>query len=378
MKNICFVCPTVLLKRPIAEIISRLKGYEIGLLCPKKWFKNINNSLHYSQIKNAIIFTYSTIYPPFLSSEFAIPINPRFLITLFRILKRYDTINMWVPFYISNTILAILKKIFFPNKKLILTMDTIPAYSFKSGKLMDIFFKIYYKTIGKIVFSASNLITLYGESIKKYAIKAGIQKEKIRITPTGIDINIKKQDKNIRNEFSIKRDEKLIIFVGVLNHRKGIDLLIKTAIKLKSHKVKIIIIGGGLKKKYYQNLVKKMNLQDRIIFTDFRKDVYNFYHEADLFFLPSKGEGLPGVIMESMIYGVPIVSSNIPGTRDLIKDNENGFLCNTLDIDCYSKKILKLLKNNELKEKFIKNSKEKIKKYYSWNKNIERFKKLYK
>lgn len=115
-----------------------------------------------------------------------------------------------------------------------------------------------------------------------------------------------------------------------------------------------------------------------IIFTGFRKDVYNFYHEANVFFFPSRGEGLAGVLMESMVYGVPIVTSNIPGTKDLIKHNVNGFLCDIEDIDDYKNKIKELLVKNELSEKFVINSKEKVKKEFRWDKNLIEFKNLYK
>ena len=377
MKKICFVCPTVLLKRPIAEIINRLEGYKCGLFLPKEPFKDINNSFHYSKIRNAKIYNYSVINPPFFSSEFPIPINPNFLIKMVKIFSKYDIIHMWVPFYICNTILAFIKKIFYPNKKLILTMDTIPGYSFKMGKIMDLIFKIYYKTIGKIVFSASNIITLYSESMKKYALKAGIPVNKIIITPTGVNVDIKKQNRDIRKELNIKKDDKIILFVGLLNTRKGVDLILKTAQKLDSKNIKIIIVGDGPQKKKNHKYVKQNNLENIFIFTGYRKDVHNFYHEADIFFFPSRGEGLAGVLMESMIYGVPIITSNIPGSRDLIKDNYNGFLCEIEDVNSYTNKIRVLLENKKLREKFIINSKEQINNNYTWDKNFIEFKRLY-
>lgn len=235
------------------DIVKKLEGNKIALLYPKKLFKHFDKNFNFRTVINTKIYTYSIINPPFLSSEFSIPVNPMFLIYLFKILLQHDVIHMWVPFYISNTLLAILKKLFLYNKKLILTMDTIPAYSFKMGKIMDFFFKIYYRTIGKIVFSASDIITLYGESIKKYTFKAGIPLNKILITPTGVDFFIKKQDRDIRKELKIKMDEKIILFVGLLNHRKGVDIIIKTAQKLKDQKIKIILVGDGSKKRNIKN-----------------------------------------------------------------------------------------------------------------------------
>ena len=213
--------------------------------------------------------------------------------------------------------------------------------------------------------------------MRSFGLKVGIPDNKIEIIPTGANIKIKKKDRSIRKEFGIEKNKKIVLYVGLLNHRKGIDIIIRTAIKLNSKKIIFILVGDGQKKQYYEKLVEENNLTERIIFTGFRKDVYNFYSEVDLLLFPSRGEGLAGVLMESMIYGIPIVTSDISGTKDLIEDNINGFLCKTNDIDCYVKKINILLDNKELREKFITNSKIKVKKLFSWDKNIIKFKKLY-
>lgn len=376
MKKICFVCPTVLLKRPIAEIIACLEKNEIALITPKDLIKGIVN-IHFNKFHNARVFTYLTINPPFSSSEWPIPINPLFFIQILKILSKYDIIHLWVPFYIFNTAFILLKRMFFPNKKIYLTMDTIPAYSFKTNPIMDNFFKIFYKTFGRLIFSSINKVILYCNSMRSFALKVGIPDHKIEIIPTGANSKIIKKDRSIRKEFGIEKDIKIVLYVGLLNHRKGIDLIIRTAIKLNSKKIIFILVGDGQRRQYYEKLIEENNLTERIIFTGFREDVYNFYSEVDLLLFPSRGEGLAGVLMESMIYGVPIVTSDISGTKDLIEDNINGFLCKTNDIDCYVKKINILLGNQELKEKFITNSKKKVKNLFSWDKNIIKFKKLY-
>lgn len=378
MKKVCFSSPTGLLRRPIAEIVSRLKNLNIGILTPNDLLYGFVN-IHYKKVKNAKIHDYKIIHginSKFL--EWPIPVNPFFFIQLFNLIKKYDIIHLWVPFYICNTALAILKRLFFPKKELYITMDTFPGLSFKMGNIFDLFFRIYYKTFGKILFSTANKIILYGNSMVNFALQIGIPKKKIIVLPPGVDMKIKEKDNDIRKEFKIKKNDKIILFIGLLvNDRKGVKTIIKMARKLENQNIKIIIVGDGAKRQNYEMLVKKNNLTDKFIFTGFRKDVHNFYHEADLFFLPSKGEGLAGVIMESMAYGVPVISSNIAGTRDLIKNNYNGFLCEFEDIDCYIDKINILLKNDDIKKKFILNSKEKIKQAYNWDENFEKYKRLY-
>ena len=376
MKKICFSNPTVMLKRPIAEIIMQLKGNSIYLLTPKDLIKGTIN-IHYDKVKNIKIYNYSIINPPIVSSEWPIPINPLFFFSVIKRLKYSDIIHLWVPFYISNMSLILFKRLFFPKKALYITMDTFPGLSFSMNKIMDMLFRIYYKTIGKFIFSAATKIILYGNSMKKFALQVGIQEEKIEVIPTGVNVNTKNKTGDIRKEFHINENSKIVLYVGLLNERKGIDIFINTALRLKNQNITFIIVGDGPNRKEFEKQASLNNLTEKIIFTGFRKDVHNFFQGSDLFFFPSRGEGLAGVIMESMIYGLPIVTSDIAGTRDLIKNGYNGFLCKSEDIKDFSQKIEILLKDEGTRNNFIKNSKEKITTSYNWSINIRQLKRLY-
>lgn len=376
MRKICLVNPTIFLKRPIAELISRLNNFEVNLFNPVDIIKG-SLDIHYNKFKKIKIHKIYTINFPFLSFEWPIPINPLFIVKIIKILKNNDIIHLWVPFYPINLLIAIFKRLFFNSKKLYLTMDTFPSLSFKFNSKLDSIFRVFYKTLGKLIFSITEKINLYSPNMKKIAVKAGITMDKILIFPTGIDIKIKEKEKSIRNEYNIKKNEKIILFIGILNDRKGVDVFIKVAKRLKDYNIKFIIVGDGSKRKEYEKLAERYGLLEKFIFTGFRHDVHNFYHEADLLLLPSKGEGLPGVIMESMIYGVPVVSSNILGVKDLIQNKENGFLCEIENIDCFVKNVILILNDKKLREKFIANSIKKIKSEYNWDNNIENYKRLY-
>ncbi len=369
-RRICFSNPTLLMKRPIAQISEKVSG-KTKILTPRRVFSENDNSMHYSKLKVDV-----ESYPCFsLGMGFEWPIPICFSPRAWRVLKKNDIVHMWVPFYLSHTMIAVLKKLFFRKKKLILTMDTIPGYSFSMGRVMDFLFKVYYKTFGKIVFSAADEITLYGESFRKYAEKAGVPMNKIKITPTGIDVNVKKSNKDIKEEFGIGKNEKIVVGIGICNNRKGIDTFVKTAERFKRKDVHFIWVGGGTKIKGFKALNKRLNA--KVIFTGFRKDVHNFYNQSDVFFFPSRGEGLAGVLMEAMVYGLPVVASDIAGNNDLISNNRNGCLCKKEDVRGYARKINTLLENKKLRDKFISNSKEKIKNKYEWGKNIKEFEKLY-
>ncbi len=381
-KSICYINPGLNLKRPISHIANILKNkaYNISIFAPRK--KDLIKrklTRHYDSLENVKIITYPVL-PNSSGYGWPIPINFDFLQKSWKLMKENDIIHVWVPFYPNTFFISLLKLLFFKKKMLILTMDTIPAYSFKLSSILDPLFKIFYKTVGRLAFMASNYCTIYAHSILEFAQKAGIPKRKLIITPTGINLDIKEPDKDIRKEFNIKENQKIVLFVGLHNKRKGIDLVIKIALKLKEKNKEIIflMVGDGVERKKSMNLVSYLSLEENFRFTGTRRDIHNFYNEADLFLLPSRGEGLAGVLMEAMIYRVPIVTSNIAGTRDIINHMENGLLCEMEDVDEYARMIVKLLNDKQLREKFKEKALNKIKEKYLWDNNIKGFEIIYK
>ena len=379
IKRICYVNPGINVKRPISFLMNKLKNnrYIVSLLLPKKKYDiKRENTRYYDDFKGINLLSYP-IWTKSSGFIWPIPINLDFIRKCWKVLRENDIIHIWTAFYPNTLITCLLKLLFFKKKTLILTMDTFPAYSFKVSSILNILFKLYFKTIGKISFFAANYITIYGKSFLKYAKKVGVPKRKIRVTPTGIESTPKTSDKNIRDLFSISSNEKIVLYVGLHNKRKGIDLIIKTANILKNENIKFVLVGDGPERLNSINKVSKMGLSNKILFTGTRLDVHNFFNQADVFFLPSRGEGLAGVLMEAMIYQVPIVTSNIAGTRDLVEHLENGLLCETENYYCYAKSIKKLLEDSQLASKFKKIGLNKIKNQFLWEKNIKNFELLY-
>jgi len=303
------------------------------------------------------------------------PITPMFKINVFKILSKYDIIHMWVPYYLTN-LAIIFMKLFYPRKKLILTMDTLPGYSFSIGKKMDNLFVKWNKMFGWLIFKKPDKITLYGRSLVKYALKAGVSPNKIQVIPTGISLSKKSASKDIRKECNISDKTKILLYVGLLNSRKGVDIILKTTKRLVKHNIKTIIVGDGPCRQEFEVLAKKLGLINRIIFTGFRRDVKDFYKSADIFFFPSRGEGLPGVVMESMVFKLPVVTTDIPCTTDLIQDGKSGFLCKIDDVDDFSEKILRLIKENSLRKSFAEEAYQQIK-HYDWKHVLSQYEKLY-
>lgn len=364
------------MKRPIAEISSRMgEKNEIGVLAPKLLFKPLDKSMHYSDIKNVRMYTYSVVNLP-LSSEWPIPITPMFFVNLFRVFWRYDIVHIWTYFYLSSVWALLFRRLFFWRKRTILTMDTLPGYSFDMPGFINVLMKIYGKLFGWFIFMLPDKITLYGESLKKYGKMIGMPMKKTQALSTGIDIEkFSGAYKDVRKGLGISKDETFLLFVGLVVPRKGVDIIIDTIDELRDEKIKMVIVGDGPDRIRYEKEVEKRGLSDKIIFTGKRKDVKDLYRSADIFFFPSRGEGLAGVIMEAMASGLPVVTSNIPCTPDLLSDGKEGYLCEIEDVECYVNRIKELMDKKRREEKG-KKGKESIKKL-DWDAIIKKYDEMY-
>lgn len=132
----------------------------------------------------------------------------------------------------------------------------------------------------------------------------------------------------VRHEWGISDDEFVIGHVGRFDHQKNHRFLIEVFAETvkQAPKCKLMLIGGGkITQSDCRELVKRLGLENRVIFTGVREDVFKLYNAFDLFALPSLFEGLVMVSVEAQVNGCPnILSSTIP--REVNVSGEVEFL----------------------------------------------------
>jgi glycosyltransferase involved in cell wall biosynthesis len=298
-----------------------------------------------------------------------------FFINLFRVFWNYDVVHMWTYFYL-NSIFTLIYKLFARKTKLIMACDTFPGYSFNPGFLTKIIFKIYALILGWFLFSVPNKIHLYGESMAKFALKAGVKQKKIDVVPTGVNIEKFSKAKDIdRKELGLGKNDFVIMYAGLIVPRKGIDVMLKVTKRLvrKQKNTKLLLVGEGPSKNKYEKMAESMGISKNVVFAGWRKDIPQVMKTANVLILPSRGEGLPGIVMEAMASGLPVVASNIPCIPDLIEEGVSGFLCTMNDVNCFAKKVMESKKHSDSVKK---NAFNKIKNF-RWEKLLDKYKKMY-
>lgn len=174
----------------------------------------------------------------------------------------------------------------------------------------------------------------------------------------------------IRDKYKIVKDDIVIGHVGMFNYQKNQQFLVKLLKDLGS-KYKLMLIGDGPNLKQIKEEVKKLNLQDRIIFTGVVNNVFDYLSSFDVFMLPSKFEGQPFVVIEALASGLPIiVSKNVSKEIDLTNTVKFASLNN---ISLWKNIINAINIDNELrKNKSMSNIKVLRKKGYDTEENVNK------
>ena len=116
---------------------------------------------------------------------------------------------------------------------------------------------------------------------------------------------------------------KKFLAVGRFSHlHKGFDLLIEAfrIFAQDNQEWTLDIVGEGVEEPLYQQLIEKYHLQEHITIHPFTNNIQQYYHEAQVYVLSSRWEGMPLVLMEAMSHGLPIISSDLPICKEIMGD----------------------------------------------------------
>ena len=140
--------------------------------------------------------------------------------------------------------------------------------------------------------------------------------------------------------------EKLIIFVGRLEHVKGCDIFLRALALLGLDDFKVLVLGSGSQKKNLQSLSEKLGLKN-LEFLGAVSDIQNYYKKAKIIVSSSRFEGLGNALIESAFFDCIRVATPTAGALELLEDGKNGFISSDFSEQALAKAILKALSADE-------------------------------
>lgn len=217
-------------------------------------------------------------------------------------------------------------------------------------------------------------------AVSKYTVNEltklyGINKNKIHVIYNGVDVErFKPRAKRIelRSEFGLDPNKKVVLFVGRLYHRKGLETLLKAVppVLKEFTNVKFVISGTGFKQKKesLRNLAKELDVEDHVRFLGYVPDdkLPFLYSASDIFVLPAIYENFPFAILEAQATGLPVISTNVGGIPEFLVDNENGFVIEPRNPTQLTQKVLTLLQDSKLAKKMGDCGRKLIEEQFDW------------
>src|SRR5690606_20540900 len=147
--------------------------------------------------------------------------------------------------------------------------------------------------------------------------------------------------------------EKRIIAAGRLTHQKGFDILIDIYEKVyqQAPDWELNIFGEGEDREHLQEKITRKGLEKYIKLCGSVKNISENYQKSSIFVLSSRWESFGLVLIEAMNHGLPSISFDCDGPKNIITDGKNGFLIPKFDIKLFSEKLLSLMQDSELRNK---------------------------
>jgi glycosyltransferase involved in cell wall biosynthesis len=220
---------------------------------------------------------------------------------------------------------------------------------------------------------ATLVVTISAYSKEKIERFYSIKPEKIRIAPNGVD---SERFTPIGDCLDLKRwlnigERKMVLFVGRLIPRKGLNYLIDAAklmAKENSQTLFVIVGDGPLRNSLSQKVQKQATLSGSFAFLGdvSEEDLPALYRCADVFAFPSLQEGQGIALLEAQSSCKPVVSFDSSGVREAVLDGESGLLVKR-DSGALAEALLRLLSDSSLRQKMGQRGREFVVKNLSWD-----------
>ena len=200
-----------------------------------------------------------------------------------------------------------------------------------------------------------NQVVAPSQLVVNYLQRIGVKTSIINI-PTGVDLE-EFEDLNPKwlvENYGIKPEEKVLLFVGRLGQEKNVTFLIKAFHTVQSNypETHLVLVGKGPQENILRKFCRELGIEDKVLFTGVlpRHKIVHCYASADLFVFPSVTETQGLVIGEAKATGLPVVAIRAFGPAEMVAHGEDGFLTDPT-LPSFTSAILELLEDRELYKK---------------------------
>jgi len=237
---------------------------------------------------------------------------------------------------------------------------------------------VYLNTLWRLIVEFSNAYLALNADEAKFAHHCGASKEKVHIIPNGVDA-MKYQPTSAHYFSKMGVEGDVILFVGAMEQRKGIDTIIESIPLVREEFPKATFVFVGRGDIDVKRLAAEIEVDDRVLVLGPKhgKELVDIYSSADIFLAPSIYEPFGIVLIEAMACEKPVISTSVGGPKEIISDGIDGFLINPGDANALAGRITQLLEDKEMRVEMGRRARQKVLEKYTWDTINERVLQVY-
>lgn len=188
-----------------------------------------------------------------------------------------------------------------------------------------------YNLVDSILQRAAHRTVLVSNAQRK-KVFGGRNSRRVNVMHNAVDLTRPMQRSEeppmLREIYGIPNSSKIVVAIGRFSPEKGMDILLEafTLLICRSPNTHLILVGDGQEREALKKQAKRLKILRQVHFAGYSETPGDYISVADVFVLPSRSEGIPNAVLESMAIGKPVVASAVGGVPEIIEDGINGRL----------------------------------------------------
>ncbi|MBK8179962.1 MAG: glycosyltransferase family 4 protein [Planctomycetes bacterium] len=219
------------------------------------------------------------------------------------------------------------------------------------------------------------------ESVARSLVEGGVDPGRVVLIPSSVDAaqwEPKRARAEVRAELGAGPETRVVLTLGALVPRKGIDVLLAALddLSLRGIRPAVWIAGAGPASEDLARQARGLSLEG-VRFLGARADAPDLLAAADVFAMPSRREGLGVAALEALAAGCPVVASRVGGLAEVVEHGESGLLVDAERPEPLARALERLLSEPELRRRFAQAGRARVARLYSASSMVARYEELY-
>jgi glycosyltransferase involved in cell wall biosynthesis len=230
---------------------------------------------------------------------------------------------------------------------------------------------------------AADRVIAVSEHIAEQAVELGVDSRRVHVIHSGVDTRqFQPRDRfAARQRIRIKDDARLVLFVGNLEPRKQVDVLLQAMAQVRDQipSVQLLVVGSGEsagdqdQTRRLQQLCLDLAVRDIVRFTGrvSEEQLLDAYASADVFALPSSSEAQGIVALEAMSCGLPVVATAVGGLIGTIEHERTGYLVPPGDARALAESLARVLASSDERASVGAAARQAVMTRFAWSRTVE-------